>query len=113
MTPVQALPDTPERIIEKPLDVRGRGGGAAQDDGALPVAAFNWSKGCVSMRALQESLAQVEVCRRATWSSSPAHHPLVEGGTRMDQRRPIEGRRRWPGARPGRVRHAVLTGPCP
>ncbi|WP_204320081.1 hypothetical protein, partial [Klebsiella pneumoniae] len=44
---------------------------------------LNWSKGYVSMRALRESLAQVEGVPAGDLVFVACHHPLVEGGTRM------------------------------
>lgn len=73
---------TLERIIEKPLDVRGVAVVPLKTTARFQWR-LNWSKGYVSMRALRESLAQVEGVPAGDLVFVACHHPLVEGGTRM------------------------------
>ncbi|WP_343519305.1 metallophosphoesterase [Sphingomonas sp.] len=96
-----------ERMIERPLDL----------DGVTIVplkttARFqwrlNWSKGHVSMRALQEALALVEAAPRGHRVFIACHHPLVEAGTRSTSR--TRGGRRALAALAQAGAAAVLTG---
>ncbi len=48
---------------------------------ARAQARFNWSKGCVTERALKECLAAIDALPKGTQALVAAHHPLVEVGT--------------------------------
>ena len=69
-----------ERMIEKPLDVKGVGVVPLKTTARFQWR-LNWSKGYVSTRALQESLALVEAVPAGDLVFVACHHPLVEGGT--------------------------------
>jgi len=69
-----------ERMIEKPLDVRGVAVVPLKTTARFQWR-LNWSKGYVSTRALQESLALVEAVPAGDLAFVACHHPLVEGGT--------------------------------
>lgn len=70
-----------ERMIEKPLDVKGVSVVPLKTTARFQLR-FNWSKGHVSARALQQSLALVEAVPAGDLIFVAAHHPLVEAGTR-------------------------------
>ncbi len=69
-----------ERMIERPLDVKGVGIVPLKTTARFQWR-LNWSKGYVSTRALQESLALVEAVPMGDLVFVACHHPLVEGGT--------------------------------
>lgn len=71
-----------EHMIEKPLDVKGVAVVPLKTTARFQWR-FNWAKGYVSTRALQESLALVEAVPTGDLVFVACHHPLVEGGTRM------------------------------
>lgn len=71
-----------ERMIEKPLDVKGVAVVPLKTTARFQFR-LNWSKGYVSLRALQQSLALVEAAPAGDTIFVACHHPLVEGGTRM------------------------------
>lgn len=70
-----------EHMIEKPLDVKGIAVVPLKTTARFQLR-LNWSKGYVSTRSLQESLALVEAVPAGDLVFIAAHHPLVEGGTR-------------------------------
>jgi 3',5'-cyclic AMP phosphodiesterase CpdA len=74
-----------ERMIEKPLDIKG-----VTIVPLKTTARFqwrlNWSKGYVSTRALQETLALAESVPEDDVVFVACHHPLVEADTRMSSR---------------------------
>ena len=70
-----------ERMIEKPLDVKGVAVVPLKTTARFQFR-LNWSKGYVSTRALQESLAFVEAVPAGDLIFVAAHHPLIEAGTR-------------------------------
>ncbi|RYD54089.1 MAG: metallophosphoesterase [Sphingomonadales bacterium] len=96
-----------ERMIEKPLDVKGVAVVPLKTTARFQFR-LNWSKGYVSMRSLQQSLALVEAVPAGDMIFVACHHPLVEGGTRMrsETRRGI----RALDALSTAGAHAVLTG---
>jgi len=71
-----------ERLIERPLDLPG-----VAIVPMVTTARFqwrlNWSKGHVSARALQETLALVEATPKDSLVFVACHHPLIEARTRM------------------------------
>jgi 3',5'-cyclic AMP phosphodiesterase CpdA len=71
---------TIERMIEKPLDVKGVSVVPLKTTARFQFRT-NWSKGYVSTRSLQESLALVEAVPKDDLIFIAAHHPLVEAGT--------------------------------
>jgi 3',5'-cyclic AMP phosphodiesterase CpdA len=71
-----------EHMIERPLDVKGVAVVPLKTTARFQWR-LNWSKGYVSDRALQESLALVEAVPSGDLVFVACHHPLVEGGTRM------------------------------
>jgi 3',5'-cyclic AMP phosphodiesterase CpdA len=71
-----------ESMIEKPLDVKGVAVVPLKTTARFQWR-LNWSKGYVSTRALQESLALAEAAPPGDLVFIACHHPLVEGGTRM------------------------------
>jgi 3',5'-cyclic AMP phosphodiesterase CpdA len=96
-----------EHMIEQPLDIK--------DVAIIPLKTtarfqwrLNWSKGYVSTRALREALALVEAAPRDALKFVVCHHPLVEGGTRMQSR--TRGGRTALVALAQAGAHAVLTG---
>lgn len=98
---------TLERMIEKPLDVKGVAVVPLKTTARFQWR-LNWSKGYVSTRALQESLALVEAVPAGDLVFVACHHPLVEGGTRMSSQT-----HRGPEALSALAEagaHAVLTG---
>jgi len=96
-----------EAMIEKPLDVKGVAIVPLKTTARFQWR-FNWSKGYVSTRALQETLALVEAVPKGDLVFVACHHPLVEGGTRATSET-----HRGPealGALAQAGAHAVLTG---
>ncbi|MDG2534280.1 metallophosphoesterase [Sphingomonas sp. HITSZ_GF] len=96
-----------EHMIERPLDVKGVAVVPLKTTARFQWR-LNWSKGYVSNRALQESLALVEAVPKGGLVFVACHHPLVEGGTRMTSET-----HRGPealGALAAAGAHAVLTG---
>ena len=96
-----------ERMIEKPLDVKGVAVVPLKTTARFQRR-LDWSKGHVSTRALQESLALVEAVPAGDTIFVACHHPLVEGGTRMrsETRRGVQALEALSAA----GAHAVLTG---
>jgi len=96
-----------ERMIERPLDVPG-----VTIVPLKTTARFqwrlNWSKGYVSTRALQQSLALVEAVPPGSLAFVACHHPLVEGGTVATSKTRRGGAALAALAQAGA--HAVLTG---
>ncbi|MGK6356830.1 metallophosphoesterase family protein [Sphingomonas sp. DT-207] len=70
-----------ERMIEKPLDVRGVAVVPLKTTARFQFR-LDWSKGYVSTHALQQSLALVEAVPAGDLIFVAAHHPLIEAGTR-------------------------------
>jgi 3',5'-cyclic AMP phosphodiesterase CpdA len=96
-----------ETMIEKPLDVEGVAVVPLKTTARFQWR-LNWSKGYVSTRALQESLALVEAVPSGDLVFVACHHPLIEGGTRMSSET-----HRGPEALDALAQagaHAVLTG---
>lgn len=96
-----------EHMIERPLDVKGIAIVPLKTTARFQWR-LNWSKGHVSTRSLQESLALVEAAPGGDLIFVAAHHPLIEVGTAATSK-----------TRRGRVAlealatagaHAVLTG---
>jgi 3',5'-cyclic AMP phosphodiesterase CpdA len=96
-----------ERMIEKPLDVKGVAVVPLKTTARFQFR-LNWSKGNVTTRALQESLALVEAAPKGDLVLVAAHHPLVEADTRMSSA--TRGGRRALDALAQAGAHAVLTG---
>jgi 3',5'-cyclic AMP phosphodiesterase CpdA len=96
-----------ERMIEKPLDVKGVAVVPLKTTARFQPR-LNWSKGYVSTRSLQQSLALVEAVPPGDLIFVAAHHPLVEGGTRMSSQT-RHGRKALDALSTAGV-HAVLTG---
>ena len=69
-----------EHMIERPLDVKGIAIVPLRTTARFQWR-LNWSKGHVSTRALQESLALVEAVPEGDLIFVAAHHPLIEAGT--------------------------------
>lgn len=69
-----------ERMIERPLDMKGVAIVPLKTTARFQWR-LNWSKGYVSTRALQESLALVEAVPTSGLVFVACHHPLIEGGT--------------------------------
>lgn len=69
-----------ERMIEKSLDVQGVAVVPLKTTARFQWR-LNWSKGYVSMRALQKTLALVEAVPAGGLVFVACHHPLIEGGT--------------------------------
>ncbi|KTF69342.1 metallophosphoesterase family protein [Sphingomonas sp. HT-1] len=76
---------TLERVIERPLDVRGVSVVPLKTTARFQFRT-NWSKGHVSTRALQKSLALAEAVPEGDLIFVAAHHPLIEAGTRGTSR---------------------------
>jgi 3',5'-cyclic AMP phosphodiesterase CpdA len=96
-----------ETMIEKPLDLKGVAVVPLKTTARFQWR-LNWSKGYVSIGALQESLALVEAVPAGDLVFVACHHPLVEGGTRMTSET-----HRGPEALDALAQagaHAVLTG---
>lgn len=96
-----------ERMIERPLDIRGVSIVPLKTTARFQWR-LNWSKGYVSTRALQRSLALVEAVPKGDLVFVACHHPLVEAGTRMSSSTRGGGRALDALATAGI--HAVLTG---
>jgi 3',5'-cyclic AMP phosphodiesterase CpdA len=96
-----------ERMIERPLDVKGVAVVPLKTTARFQFR-LNWSKGYVSLRALQQSLALVEAVPNGDTVFVACHHPLIEGGTRMssETRRGVKALEALSAA----GAHAVLTG---
>ncbi|MEZ0243269.1 MAG: metallophosphoesterase [Sphingomonas sp.] len=73
---------TLEHMIERPLDIKGVSIVPLKTTARAQLR-LNWSKGYVSTRALQESLALVEAAPVDDLKFVACHHPLVEAATRM------------------------------
>jgi len=73
---------TLERMIERPLDIKGVSIVPLKTTARFQFR-LNWSKGHVSVRALQESLALVEAAPIDDLKFVVCHHPLIEAATRM------------------------------
>jgi 3',5'-cyclic AMP phosphodiesterase CpdA len=71
-----------ERMIERPLDIKGVSIVPLKTTARFQWR-LNWSKGYVSTRALQQSLALVEAAPADDLKFIVCHHPLVEAATRM------------------------------
>ncbi len=74
-----------EHMIERPLDIAGVGIAPLKTTARFQWR-LNWSKGYVSTRALQQTLALVEAAPADDLKFVACHHPLVEPGTRMSSR---------------------------
>lgn len=96
-----------ERMIEKPLDIQGVAVVPLKTTARFQ-ARLNWSKGHVSTRSLQKSLALVEAVPAGDLVFVAAHHPLVEGGTMATSM--TRGGRQALEALATAGAHAVLTG---
>jgi len=96
-----------EQMIEQPLDIKGLSIVPLKTTARFQWR-LNWSKGHVSTRALQQSLALVEAAPGDALKFVVCHHPLVEGGTRMHSR--TRGGRAALEALAKAGAHAVLTG---
>ncbi len=72
-------------MIERPLDIKGVSIVPLKTTARFQWR-LNWSKGYVSTRALQQSLALVEAAPAEDLKFVACHHPLVEAGTRMSSR---------------------------
>lgn len=68
------------RMIARPLDLPGVSVVPLKTTARFQWR-FDWSKGVVSMRALQKALAIAEAAPRDGLVLVAAHHPLVEAGT--------------------------------
>lgn len=96
-----------EHMIEKPLDVKGVAVVPLKTTARFQWR-LNWSKGHVSTRALQESLALVEAVPEGDLVFVACHHPLIEGGTLATSH--TRGGAEALDALAGAGAHAVLTG---
>ena len=96
-----------EAMIEAPLDLPGVTIVPLKTTARLQLR-FDWSKGLVTGRALRRSLALIEAAPPGDVILVTAHHPLVEGGTRMEGR--TRGGRKALAALAGAGAQAVLTG---
>jgi 3',5'-cyclic AMP phosphodiesterase CpdA len=96
-----------ERMIEKPLDVKGVSVVPLKTTARFQFRT-NWSKGYVSTRSLQESLALVEAVPAGDLIFIAAHHPLIEAGT-LATSKTRHGRTALDALATAGV-HAVLTG---
>jgi 3',5'-cyclic AMP phosphodiesterase CpdA len=74
-----------EAMIERPLDLAGLTIVPLKTTARFQWR-FNWSKGHVSLRALQETLALVEAVPPGHRIFIACHHPLIEAGTRSSSR---------------------------
>ena len=98
---------TLEHMIERPLDIKGVSVVPLKTTARFQWR-LNWSKGYVSLRALQESLALVEAAPVDDLKFVACHHPLVEAATRMSSS--TRGGRRALAALASAGVDAVLTG---
>lgn len=96
-----------ERMIEKPLDVKGVAVVPLKTTARFQFR-LNWSKGNITNRALQQSLALAEAVPTGDLIFIAAHHPLIEGGTQATSR--TRGGQRALEALSTAGAHAVLTG---
>lgn len=96
-----------EHMIEKPLDVKGIAIVPLKTTARFQWR-LNWSKGHVSTRSLQESLALVEAAPEGDLIFVVAHHPLIEAGTAATSRT-RHGREALDALATAGA-HAVLTG---
>lgn len=96
-----------EARIEKPLDVQGVAVVPLKTT-ARAQFRLNWSKGYVSLHALQKSLALVEAVPAGDLVFVAAHHPLIEAGTKGSAR--TRRGREALAALATAGAHAVLTG---
>ena len=74
-----------EAMIERPLDLPGLTIVPLKTTARFQWR-LNWSKGHVSVRALQEALALVEAAPPGHRIFIACHHPLIEAGTRGSSR---------------------------
>ena len=96
-----------ERMIERPLDIKGVSVVPLKTTARFQWR-LNWSKGYVSTRALQHSLALAEAVPKGDLVFVACHHPLVEADTRMSSR--TRGGREALAALVAAGADAVLTG---
>ncbi|WP_066798970.1 metallophosphoesterase family protein [Sphingomonas soli] len=71
-----------KRLIERPLDIEGVAVVPLKTTARFQLR-LNWSKGHVSLGALQQSLALIEAAPRGDTIFVACHHPLIESGVRM------------------------------
>lgn len=69
-----------ENSVERPLDLPGLAVVPLKTT-ARAQWRFNWSKGHVSPRALEECLARIDALPAGTRALVTCHHPLIEAGT--------------------------------
>jgi 3',5'-cyclic AMP phosphodiesterase CpdA len=74
-----------ERMIERPLDVKGVAVVPLRTTARFQWR-LNWSKGHVGRGELARALALAEAAPREGVTLLACHHPLIEGGTRMNGR---------------------------
>jgi 3',5'-cyclic AMP phosphodiesterase CpdA len=96
-----------ERMIERPLDIKGLSIVPLKTTARFQLR-LNWSKGHVSLKSLQKSLALVEATPTDDLKFIVCHHPLVEAGTRTSSS--TRGGRRALEALAAVGADAVLTG---
>lgn len=96
-----------EAMIERPLDLPGLTIVPLKTTARFQWR-LNWSKGHVSMRALQEALALAEAVPSGHRILVACHHPLIEAGTRSSSR--TRGGREALAALAAAGADAVLTG---
>ena len=96
-----------ERMIERPLDIKGVSIVPLKTTARFQWR-FNWSKGYVSSRGLQQTLSLVEAVPEGDLIFVACHHPLVEADTRMSSRT-RKGRTALEALATAGI-HAVLTG---
>lgn len=70
-----------ERLVERELDFPGLAVVPLKTT-ARAQWRLDWSKGCVTRRALDKTLAAIDALSPGTTVLVTAHHPLVEAGTR-------------------------------
>jgi 3',5'-cyclic AMP phosphodiesterase CpdA len=70
-----------ERMIERPLDIKGVSVVPLKTTARFQWR-LNWSKGYVSTRALQQTLALAEAVPKDGLVLVACHHPLIEAATR-------------------------------
>jgi predicted MPP superfamily phosphohydrolase len=96
-----------EKLIERPLDVKGVAVVPLKTTARFQWR-LNWSKGHVSTRSLQQSLALAEAVPKGDLIFVACHHPLIEAGTRMTSN--TQGGPEALTALAKAGAHAVLTG---
>lgn len=96
-----------ERMIERPLDLRGVSIVPLKTT-ARAQFRLNWSKGHVSRRALDRTLAHVVEAPETHLVLVACHHPLIEAGTRSTSH--TRGGRAALEALAAAGAHGVLTG---